>query len=48
MQGPGGGDHLYALCWMKMIGNVICQQLWCDLRDKTNKQSQKQKLKKYE
>lgn len=48
MQGPGG-DHLYALCWSKMIGNVICQQLWCDFRDRTNKQDKtKQKLKKYE
>lgn len=27
------GDHLHALCWRKMIGNVICQQHWVDLFD---------------
>lgn len=27
------GDHLYALCRRKMIGNVICQQHWVDSFD---------------
>ena len=32
-RGGTWGDHLHALCWRKMIGNVICQQHWVDSFD---------------